>query len=582
MTGPTLPAAPSLLDRALDRVLGFGSEVAQGSGDLVWGLLTFPDAAVGYISGRDAHLGEHRSWEGAGSRFADSWLTQWNPITRTLDTANHAIYGTADILLLHLPNYVFNKQLGWNIPYFHPTPTTVRGMTSDIGAALLIALGVRGARGKDAPPPVEKSKGRLADPQPEAKARDAERSPADAKDAPPPPPVEEGKGQLADSQPEAKTRDAEESPADAVDTTIADPVDIFASRVDDFNERWVGKPITQVHTIEILQHLQDLMGLIHHTPELIHSLMVRFREFFRELLTRPEVTWKDVEAVLPNTKDASWWTDRTQRGLNPLILRWLAKRSESGHVSPRLRGQPAECFHFNGKRHYSGDSRRVDMEIPGSDFLGGDNGLGITEADWVTALNTADTAPPPALIGAAKDVSRRGKSSGANPAALDDAIAAAEARAGTSPWEAPALEREGIFDTRDNRTIRDIEPVDNWGEAQTFEIEIDGIPARVNWRPTWNSHGFYTLIADIETASAETLATVQTAINNALYGKLNGRSYDHLKIDPPQTGGKKLTISTNGGRYHDDGDNFRIPPKDLQNFQGYFLGYLRSLMPSGN
>ena len=118
-------------------------DAAYGIGDALEGIVMFPSTTLQHIINGDQTLSD-------------------NSLLRTVDTVNHMVYGTLDLVSGHLL-YSGAKALGIEqyIPYFRPAPTTVRGMASDLtGVAALFAMPAAGRAAKvrlgipEAPVPV--------------------------------------------------------------------------------------------------------------------------------------------------------------------------------------------------------------------------------------------------------------------------------------------------------------------------------------------------------------------------------------------------------------------------------------------
>jgi formylglycine-generating enzyme required for sulfatase activity len=99
------------------------AQAATGVGKAVDGLLAFPYTTAHHI-------------------FSGPNTFQNNILTRTRDTANHMVYGTADLMTGHLL-YSAAKTLGVEqyTPFFSPMPQTIEGIATDVtNLAFLAAL----------------------------------------------------------------------------------------------------------------------------------------------------------------------------------------------------------------------------------------------------------------------------------------------------------------------------------------------------------------------------------------------------------------------------------------------------------
>ena len=99
-----------------------------------------PEDIAKYLTGTDQVFGQRRSW----SHIGEGLTLKNNPVTRTMNSANHAVYGGIDLLTGGLPHHIFNRALGLEIEYFVPPPATLKeGMKRFVFAVTLIAGGVR-------------------------------------------------------------------------------------------------------------------------------------------------------------------------------------------------------------------------------------------------------------------------------------------------------------------------------------------------------------------------------------------------------------------------------------------------------
>jgi len=113
---------------SVDKFYDEAIEVGLGIADTGSAILHFPEDVVKYITGTDEYLGQRRSWRHFGESI--SWKS--NPIIRTADTTVSMVCGAFDLLLGHIPHYIFNEKLGLNIPYFSPLPKTTRELAPGI------------------------------------------------------------------------------------------------------------------------------------------------------------------------------------------------------------------------------------------------------------------------------------------------------------------------------------------------------------------------------------------------------------------------------------------------------------------